>query len=145
MIQLDAAGRSTAIRGAATEASMTASLTELDPASRSITLAINHFACPSPKGAIGYVASATRFLLLAFGSSQPSPRDDFRGELDRAKDHGMRRVDRMDLKDKIGHALECAVGTQRCNHVLRRSDMHVKRRDKLGKRSSWGTKPISTK
>ena len=72
MIQLDAAGRSTAIRGAATEASMTASLTELDPASRSITLAINHFACPSPKGAIGYVASATRFLLLAFGSSQPS-------------------------------------------------------------------------
>ena len=63
-------------------------------------------------------------------------RDTFRDELDRAKDMGMGRVGRMNLEDEIGHAIEGAVGAQGRNHVLRRSDMHIERRDELRKRSS---------
>ena len=52
----------------------------------------------------------------------------------------MRRVDRMDLEDEVGHAIERAVGAQGSDHVVGRSDMHVERRDKLWKRSSRGDK-----
>jgi len=43
----------------------------------------------------------------------------------------MGRVDRMDLEDEIGHAIERAIGLQRPNDVFRRSDMDIKRRDEL--------------
>jgi Arc/MetJ family transcription regulator len=52
----------------------------------------------------------------------------------------MRRVDRVDLEDEIGHAVERAVGAQGRNHVVRHSDVHVERRDQLGERSSRGDK-----
>ena len=48
----------------------------------------------------------------------------------------MGRVDRMNLENEIGHAIEGAVGAQGRNHVLRRSDMYIERRDELRKRSS---------
>jgi hypothetical protein len=54
---------------------------------------------------------------------------------------GMGRVDRMGLEDEIGHAIESAVGAQRRNHVFRRSDMHVERRNKLKKRPPRRDKP----
>jgi hypothetical protein len=52
----------------------------------------------------------------------------------------MGRVGRMDLEDEIGHAIKGAVGAQGRNHIVRRSDMHVERRDQLGERSSRGDK-----
>jgi hypothetical protein len=67
-------------------------------------------------------------------------RDTFHDELDRAKDMGMGRVDRMDLEDEIGHAIERAVGAQGRDHIAGCSDMHVERRDELGKRSAQGDK-----
>ena len=52
----------------------------------------------------------------------------------------MRRVDRMDLEDEIGDPVERAVGAERGNHVFRRSEMDVKRRNELGKRSAGSDK-----
>ncbi len=52
----------------------------------------------------------------------------------------MGRVDRMNLEDEIGHAIEGAVGAQGRNHVLRRSDVHIERCDELSKRSSGRNK-----
>ena len=58
-------------------------------------------------------------------------RDGVRGELDRAKDVGMRRVDRMDLEDEVGDVIERSVGAQGSDHVVGRSDVHVERRHEL--------------
>ena len=52
----------------------------------------------------------------------------------------MGRVDRMDLEDQIGHAIERAVGAQGFDHVVRRSDMDIKRRNELRQRLSRSDK-----
>src|SRR5215831_11496723 len=48
-----------------------------------------------------------------------------RDQFDRSQDIGMRRVDRMDLKDQIGYPIQRAVGTKRGNDLVRRPDMRV--------------------
>ena len=48
----------------------------------------------------------------------------------------MRRINRMRLKDQIGHPVERRVGEQRFDHLVGRPDMNVERRDEIGERSA---------
>ena len=55
----------------------------------------------------------------------------------------MRRVDRMDLEDEVGDAIERSVGAQGSDHVVGRSDVHVERHDKRWDRGFRGDKTDS--